>query len=78
MFSNMIAIPYTNISCSESTSTYCNRVNEVNRGISVTSKDMFGHGIGIILLNIGMYFVAPAVLIMFRKQFVKMVVGKKS
>ena len=34
------------------------------RRISVTSKDMFGHGISIILLNIGMYFVAPAVLIM--------------
>jgi hypothetical protein len=25
---------------------------------------MLGYGIGIILLNIGMYFVAPAVLIM--------------
>ena len=26
--------------------------------------DMLGYGIGIILLNIGMYFVAPAILIM--------------
>jgi len=26
--------------------------------------DMLGYGIGVILLNIGMYFVAPAVLLM--------------
>ena len=29
-----------------------------------SESEMFGYGIGIILLNIGMYFVAPAVLIM--------------
>jgi hypothetical protein len=34
---------------------------------------MLGYGIGVILLNIGMYFVAPAVLIMSRRRFVKMV-----
>jgi len=27
-------------------------------------SEMLGYGIGVILLNIGMYFVAPAVLIM--------------
>ena len=42
-----------------------------------SESEMLGYGIGIILLNIGMYFVAPAVLIMFRKQFVKMVAGSK-
>ena len=29
-----------------------------------SESDMLGYGIGIILLNIGMYFVVPAVLIM--------------
>jgi len=29
-----------------------------------SESEMLGYGIGIILLNIGMYFVAPAVLIM--------------
>ena len=43
-----------------------------------TESEMLGYGIGIILLNIGMYFVAPAVLIMFRKQFVKMVKESKN
>ena len=43
-----------------------------------SESEMLGYGIGIILLNIGMYFVAPAVLIMFRKQFVKMVKESKS
>ena len=43
-----------------------------------SESEMLGYGIGIILLNIGMYFVAPAVLIMFRKQFVKMVADSKS
>jgi hypothetical protein len=38
---------------------------------------MLGYGIGVILLNIGMYFVAPAVLIVFRRQFVKMVADSK-
>ena len=42
-----------------------------------SEEEMLGYGIGIILLNIGMYFVAPAVLIMFRKQFVKMVADSK-
>ena len=28
-----------------------------------TEEEMLGYGIGVILLNIGMYFVAPAVLI---------------
>ena len=28
-----------------------------------TEQEMLGYGIGVILLNIGMYFVAPAVLI---------------
>ena len=28
-----------------------------------SESEMFGYGIGVILLNIGMYFVAPAVLI---------------
>jgi len=43
-----------------------------------SESEMLGYGIGIILLNIGMYFVAPAVLIMFRKQFVKMVKESKN
>ena len=29
-----------------------------------SESEMIGYGVGIILLNIGMYFVAPAVLIM--------------
>ena len=32
--------------------------------------DMLGYGIGIILLNIGMYFVAPAILIMKIKKLI--------
>ena len=32
--------------------------------------EMFGYGVGVILLNIGMYFVAPAVLIMKIKKLV--------
>jgi len=37
-----------------------------------SESEMLGYGIGIILLNIGMYFVAPAVLIMkVRKNFCK-------
>ncbi|SVE00007.1 uncharacterized protein METZ01_LOCUS452861, partial [marine metagenome] len=34
--------------------------------------DMLGYGIGIILLNIGMYFVAPAVLITKIRSFYKL------
>jgi len=35
-----------------------------------SESEMFGYGIGVILLNVGMYFVAPAVLIMtVRKSF---------
>jgi len=35
-----------------------------------SESEMLGYGIGIILLNIGIYFVAPAVLIMtVRKSF---------
>ena len=34
--------------------------------------DMLGYGIGIILLNVGMYFVAPAVLIMKIRSFYKL------
>ena len=33
-----------------------------------TEQEMLGYGIGVILLNIGMYFVAPAVLIMSVKK----------
>ena len=33
-----------------------------------TEEEMLGYGIGVILLNIGMYFVAPAVLIMSLKK----------
>ena len=29
-----------------------------------SESEMLGYGIGVILLNIGMYFIAPAVLIM--------------
>ena len=37
-----------------------------------TDEEMLGYGIGIILLNIGMYFVAPGVLIIYlKKQFQK-------
>ena len=37
-----------------------------------SESEMLGYGIGVILLNIGMYFVAPAVLIMkVRKNFCK-------
>ena len=34
--------------------------------------DMLGYGIGIILLNIGMYFVAPAILIMKIKKLIQL------
>ena len=43
-----------------------------------SESEMLGYGIGIILLNIGMYFVAPAVLIMSSRRFVKMVKESKS
>ena len=37
-----------------------------------SESEMLGYGIGVILLNIGMYFVAPAVMIMkVRKNFCK-------
>jgi hypothetical protein len=37
-----------------------------------SESEMLGYGIGVILLNIGMYFVAPAVLIMtVRKKILK-------
>jgi len=32
-----------------------------------TEQEMLGYGIGIILLNIGMYFVAPAIIIIALK-----------
>ena len=35
-----------------------------------SESEMLGYGIGIILLNIGMYFVAPAVLVMKIKKLV--------
>ena len=37
-------------------------LNEDNADID-SESEMLGYGIGVILLNIGMYFVAPAVLI---------------
>ena len=41
--------------------------------VDVNSEhDMLGYGIGIILLNIGMYFLAPAVLIMKIRNFCKL------
>jgi hypothetical protein len=36
-----------------------------------TEEEMLGYGIGIILLNVGMYFVAPAVLIIALKNRLK-------
>ena len=35
-----------------------------------SESEMLGYGIGVILLNIGMYFVAPAILIMKIKKLV--------
>ena len=37
-----------------------------------SESEMLGYGIGIILLNIGMYFVAPAVVIMKVRSFHKL------
>ena len=37
-----------------------------------SEHEMLGYGIGVILLNIGMYFVAPAVLIMKVRSFYKL------
>jgi len=37
-----------------------------------SESEMFGYGIGVILLNIGMYFIAPAVLIMKIRSFYKL------
>jgi len=37
-----------------------------------SESEMLGYGIGIILLNIGMYFVAPAVLITKIRSFYKL------
>ena len=37
-----------------------------------SEPDMLGYGIGIILLNIGMYFIAPAVLITKIRSFYKL------
>ena len=39
-----------------------------------TEPEMLGYGIGVILLNIGMYFVAPAVLIMKIKKFLQVTI----
>ena len=36
-----------------------------------TEEEMLGYGIGIILLNIGMYFVAPAAVIIVIKNRIK-------
>ena len=36
-----------------------------------TEEEMLGYGIGIILLNIGMYFVAPAILVISIKNKLK-------
>ena len=36
-----------------------------------TEEEMLGYGIGIILLNIGMYFVAPASLLILLRRFRK-------
>ena len=36
-----------------------------------TEQEMLGYGIGVILLNIGMYFVAPAVIIIALKNKIK-------
>ena len=36
-----------------------------------TEQEMLGYGIGVILLNIGMYFVAPAVLFTVIKKKLK-------
>ena len=33
-----------------------------------TEQEMLGYGIGVIMLNIGMYFVAPAVLVLSVKK----------
>ena len=35
-----------------------------------SESEMLGYGIGVILLNIGMYFVAPAILIMKIKKLI--------
>ena len=37
-----------------------------------SESEMLGYGIGIILLNVGIYFVAPAVLIMKVRSFHKL------
>jgi len=37
-----------------------------------SESDMLGYGIGIILLNIGMYFITPAVLITKIRSFYKL------
>ena len=37
-----------------------------------SESDMLGYGIGVILLNIGMYFIAPAVLITKIRSFYKL------
>ena len=34
-----------------------------------TESEMLGYGIGIIMLNIGMYFIAPAILVTSVKRF---------
>ena len=39
------------------------RKSFLNDDLADIDSEMFGYGIGVILLNIGMYFVAPAVLI---------------
>jgi hypothetical protein len=45
--------------------TNSSNMNKFQLKITIDSEsEMLGYGIGIILLNIGMYFVAPAVLIM--------------
>jgi len=36
-----------------------------------TEEEMLGYGIGIILLNVGMYFVAPAILVISIKNKLK-------
>ena len=43
-----------------------------------SESEMLGYGIGVILLNIGMYFVAPAVLIILRKKFINIIADSKN
>ena len=51
-------------SCEANTNSYVTSLTLLQYADIDSESEMLGYGIGVILLNIGMYFVAPVILIM--------------